>query len=161
MKIQTLLKTMHALSESINSMAELELRLQEILLERKVFESEYTLREMEELSNNIIELEAQRDLEFQRLLDDLGKGEEGALEDLFLTLSRDEQALIASAYRSLKLAVARVKAATEGIDVYTRHHISMLKSVVDELYPERKQRTYNSRGFHRELGTPMILDHSL
>jgi hypothetical protein len=148
-------------TDAFTSMGNLELTLQKVLLDKRFIDSEYLLHQMQQLSDQIIELEAQRELEFQDLLQKAGLSPESTFQDLLGYLNSTDRELLASGYRDLKMSVFRVRAVAQGIDTYTRHHVNVLRGVVDELYPDRKQRTYTAVGMAKETVTPMILDHTL
>lgn len=152
---------MNKQTEAFISMGEMELTLQKVLLEKRFIDSEYLLHQMQQVSDHIIELEAQRELEFQALLQLQGLSSEASFQDLLGYLNSTDRELLASSYRELKMSVFRVRAVAQGIDAYTRHHVNVLRGVVDELYPDRKQRTYTAVGVTKESVTPMILDHTL
>lgn len=157
-------KLLHLLTEeaqAFNAMAALELRLQECLISKNFLMSESILADMQQISDEIVELDAQRELEFQTLKGQAGLRDLDGIKDLLTLLSPEERDLFAQTYRAIKVGVMKVKAASQGIDAYTRHHISVLKGMVDEFYPDRKQRTYTSKGRHQETLSPMVLDRTL
>ena len=161
MQTLELLNILHEEAQAFNAMAALEARLQESLVERRFLESESILTDMQLLSDEIVGIDARRELEFQRLKSEAGLDDYDGLKDLLAILPSTDRELLAGAYRNIKIGVMRVKAASQGIDSYTRHHISVLKGVVDEYYPDRKQRTYTARGTHRETAAPLVLDRTL
>lgn len=161
MQTLELVEILKAEAAAFTAMAGLESKLQLALIDKKFLESEFIIHEMQLLSDKIVELDARRELEYEALRISAGLDNNHGFKDLLVRFDPAEREQVASAYRSLKVAVMCVKSATQGIDAYTRNHISVLKGMVDELYPERRQRTYTSQGAHRESVTPMVLDRTL
>jgi hypothetical protein len=161
MQTLSVLQNLSELTDAFFAMGDLERELQESLLEKRTNDNDHLIQKMEKLKSSIATLETHREIEFQLLLAEAGLPTNSGLRDILVLLAPTDRELLAEAYRNLKIAVLGVKAQAQGIDMFTRHSITVLKGVVDELYPERRQRTYTHRGRHREISSPMVLDHTL
>jgi len=161
MQTLSVLQNLSELTDAFLAMGDLERELQEALLDRSSKDNDYLIQKMENLKGVIATLETHREVEFQLLLAEAGLPTTSGLQDVLVLLAPTDRELLAEAYRNLKIAVLGAKAQAQGIDMFTRHSLTVLKGVVDELYPERRQMFFNYSGRHREISSPMVLDHTL
>ncbi len=155
---QSILETQTVLFQQL---AEHQLRLQEAVFDKDYIEADRSISAMKELSEAIRNCELQRQRGFVELLDQLNISREYGLTMLFATLDSPQREKLGAAFRDLKVAVLQVRTVNEGIMAYAGSQMETMESIIDELYPSRRDGTYTAAGYRQTSSQPMVLDHSL
>lgn len=161
MVISNLIQIIQAEATAFHTIAALEKKLQDSLMDKNFSEVEDVIAEIDIVAQTIQALDDEREKEYQFLRASHRLTDQEGLGDLFTLLPDNHREQLARVYREFKVAVMEVQFLASGIDMFSRHQVQTLRSVLDELYPDRKSRTYTARGMHQELASPMVLDHSL
>lgn len=157
-EFQSILETQTVLFQQLS---EHQVNLQEAVIEKDYPGAEKSISAMKELSEGIRDCETRRQLAFEELLHQMNISPEFGLTMLFATLEDGQREKLASAFLELKIAVLQVRTVNEGIMAYSGSQLETMEGIVDELYPQRRDGTYTSRGMHSTSAQPVVLDHSL
>lgn len=125
-----------------------ERRLQNAMMDREWGLLEELVSAMSEASEEILSVEQERHECFTRVQEEVGCDGDDGFYDVLAALGVDDRDELAEFYRRLKVAVMRVQALTGGIGTYVTSATSAIREVIDELYPQRKGRTYSHQGVH-------------
>jgi type I site-specific restriction endonuclease len=161
MLIANLIQILQAEATAFHTVASLEKKLQDALMDKDFGQVEQIISEIDVVAQTIQLLDDERETEYQYLRESSHLSEYEGLSELFSLLPAKDREKLVLVYREFKVAVMEVQFLSTGIDSLSRHQIQTLRGVLDELYPDRKSRTYTARGIHREFGSPLVLDHSL
>jgi hypothetical protein len=142
-------------------LADHQIRLQEAVFDKNYADAERSISAMKGLSESIRLCEARRQQAYLELLDQMGISEEFGLTMLFASLEHPARENLARAFRDLKVSVLQVRTVNEGIMAYAGTQMETMESIIDELYPSRRDGMYTNRGYRQKTSQPLVLDHSL
>lgn len=149
-------------SELLAEFRRKEAELQEAIIERDWPAMDAVIPELERLGDELEELEGQRAAAVAASKEELGLEADSPFPELLAKVEPQDRAELTSLYRTLQIAVLRVRNQTSGIDAYVRNSVRTANTVLGEIFPERKGTLYSRSGAHRPAhGTAIVLDHEL
>jgi hypothetical protein len=157
-EFQNILETQTVLFQQLS---EYQIQLQEAVFDKNYVDADRSISAMKRLSESIRNCEIQRQQAYADLLDQLGISHEFGLTMLFATLDNPQRETLARSFRDLKVAVLQVRTVNEGIMAYSGAQMETMESIIDELYPTRRDGTYTAAGYRQKTSQPLVLDHSL
>lgn len=120
------------------------------------------IRVMDGYSRKIVHADEQRARVYDALRSRLGLREGGLFSDVLDAIPFESREQLSNLFRELKIAVMRVRSLTGGVETYVESSNQTLRSVLQELYPERKGRLYSRSGATTEhADTPVVVNHHL
>ncbi|TVR59469.1 MAG: hypothetical protein EA426_07080 [Spirochaetaceae bacterium] len=120
------------------------------------------IRVMNEYSEEIVRVDEERSRTYDALRSRLGLRSVGLFSELLDSVPFESREHLSHLFRELKIAVMRVRSLTGGVDAYVESSNTTLRSVLQELYPERKGRLYSRSGASTEHpDTPVVVNHHL
>lgn len=120
------------------------------------------IRVMNEYSEEIVRADELRSRTYDALRSRIGLPSGGLFSELLDSIPSESREQLSELFRELKVAVMRVRSLTGGVDAYVESSNTTLRSVLQELYPERKGRLYSRSGASTEHAeTPVVVNHHL
>jgi predicted transcriptional regulator len=117
---------------------------------------------MERLSREASELDERRHALFARAKRKAGLQPEATFGELLEHVPHNERRTLAALFRSLQVAVLKVKSVTRGIDSYVRGSLRSTNELLGAVYPDQKGTIYCRRGRRSPAdGRAMVLDRKL
>lgn len=140
-------------------------------IERKLSESVYTrawddlqacLEALEPISEEVAELDARRDAEFEKLRTALGADGTEGFYQVIARLPEDERNELAAVFRGMKAAVFRLQGLTYQLESYIGTVSGTMREILEELFPHRRGNIYSRKGVAAEPeANPMVISRHL
>lgn len=158
-QLQTLLHREAMLFEKFGTR---ENELQKVIVGRDWDAMDAIIPDLERLSWEIQAIEKQRHAAVTEAKAAAGKNPETSFVDYLHDLTDGERKTLTELYRSLQVAVFRVKSLSGGIGSYVRGSVRTTNAVLGELFPDQKGTMYRRNGKSSPAKrTAMVLDHEL
>ncbi len=123
---------------------------------------EETMSEMSDLADELVTVDKQRQLSYEKLQSHVSQDEETSFYGVVVRLPERERARLSDLYRKMKLSVLGIQTVTYCIDDHVQTINDTMHRILGELYPHRKGNIYSSEGMKREAaGNPLLFDRSL
>ena len=149
-------------TELLGEFGRKELDLQKAILDRNWPAMDALMPDLERVSSSLEAVERRRHSVVAKLKTSAGLRDDAPFAELVMSVKPRDRAELTALYRSLQIAVLRVKNHTSGIDSYVRNSVRTANTVLGELFPERKGTIYSRSGAQSPAhGSAMVLDHEL
>lgn len=152
----------HREIELLEKFSELELNLQDCIFNRDWKGFEGILKEMQPVSEDLVEVEESRNAAYDELRAKTTGREDASFYQVVLGLPEEQRESFSQLYRKLKFTVLRLKGITEGMDSFVGSMTGTMREILDDIFPYRKGNIYSSRGRARAVNeNPMVVNHHL
>ncbi len=148
--------------ELLEQFSELELSLQDCIYNRDWKGFEEVLKEMQPISEELVDVEERRNIAYDDLRIKATGREDTSFYQVVLGLPEEQREGFSKTYRKLKFTVLRLKGITEGMDSFVGSMTGTMREIMDDIFPYRKGNIYSSRGRTRQVNeNPMVVNHHL
>ncbi|TVQ39905.1 MAG: hypothetical protein EA384_04870 [Spirochaetaceae bacterium] len=145
-KLESLSRILVQEIQLLGALAERERILQSHLLERDWQELQKVIDQMAALSEEIQQAEGDRERCFSTLSLTLGLNDTASFSELISRLDEQSAGRLRALYRSLKVAVMRIRSLTGGIDAYVASSTATMRSFLEECSPAHRGTIYRKDG---------------
>jgi hypothetical protein len=120
-----------------------------------------TLGEVKTVSEKASQTEQIRAVVYQKIRNACGAGADESFQEILARVPAEDRENLSALHRRVRVAVEKVKCQTGGLDTYINSAVSTMDKILDELFPERKNRLYTRRGGAFTSSRPMMISRSL
>lgn len=139
-----------------------ESRMSLLIKERDWEGLERTIRTVDAVESDLRALEKLREGLFGSILAEAGLPADASFYQMAVNLPVEERNEITDIYRSLKYRALAARAAGQAISSYLAESRAVLSGIMEEVFPQKKARTYDRRGGRREAElTAAVLSQSI
>ncbi len=148
--------------ELLEETAQKQQELQRAVIDRNWHTLDELLRELDTLGEEIHFVEEKRRAMYEQVCDNLRLENRANFYDVLCSLDNSDRNRLNDVYRRLKVAVMRVRNATDGLDAYVSAAGDTLHQVLGEVFPERKGTVYARDGSKAGVTErPLVVDQEL
>jgi hypothetical protein len=152
---------MKAEAEGLETLSALEEELRRAVVRKDWAGLDGMLREVRAAGESVSQTEQIRAAVYQKIrISCRAKPEEG-FQEILARVADEERGDLSALHRRVRAAVEKVKCLTGGLDTYIKSAVGTMDTILDELFPDRKNRIYTSRGGFQDSSRPMMISQSM
>ncbi|MDR1931664.1 MAG: flagellar export chaperone FlgN [Spirochaetales bacterium] len=147
-------------AETLESLCTLEEKLRHSALSRDWQGLDKTLQEVKLMSEKVAQTEQIRAVVYQKLRISCKSASGESFQELLARVPREEQGNLAALHSRVRCAVEKVKCLTGGLETYIHSTVSTMDKILEEIFPDRRNKIYTRTGETVGSSRPMMISRS-
>jgi hypothetical protein len=148
-------------AETLEALSALEDGLRRLVVERNWGGLEETLRDVRAVGEKVAQTDQIRAAVYRKIRMSCQAGPEEGFQEILGRVPICEREPLGALHRRLRVAVERVKCLTGGLDTYINSALGTMEKILEEVFPDRKNRIYTRQGGFLDSGRPVMVSRSL
>jgi hypothetical protein len=119
------------------------------------------LREVHAMSEKASQAEQMRAVVYQKIRRSCQAGTEEHFQEILFRVPVEDRGDLSGLHRRVRLAVERLKHLTQSLDAYISSSVRTMDRILEEIFPDRRNRIYTQRGEILGAARPLVVSRSI
>jgi hypothetical protein len=148
-------------AETLEALSALEDRLRRLVMDRDWNALDGMLREVQAAGEKVSKTDLIRAAVYQKIRMSCQARPEDGFQEILARVPACQRETLSALHGRVRAAVERVKCLTGGLDTYINSAMSTMDKMLEEIFPDRKNRIYPRGGGLQDSGRPVMISRSL
>jgi hypothetical protein len=148
-------------AETLETLSTLEDKLRHSVMGREWDSIDNAIRDVQTISEKVTQTEQVRAVVYQKIKRSCQAKPEEGFQDIMARVPVEEQGNLPALHRRVRTAVEKIKCLTVGLDTYVNSAAGTMDKILEELFPDRRNKIYTRGGETLASSRPVMISQSL